>query len=75
MAKVPDGGHGGNGGDVSFKSSGRITSLHDLRRAHFKGNNGKLGKGQKRNGTHGMDKTFTVPLGTEIFLVENSIKN
>lgn len=41
---IPDGGSGGNGGDVYFRSTGRINSLYDLRRAHFKGNNGKSGK-------------------------------
>ena len=50
MAKVPDGGSGGHGGAVIFKANQRITSLHDLRRAHFKGNNGKQGKGKQRNG-------------------------
>ena len=42
----PDGGSGGHGGSVWFYASGRITSLHDLRRAHFKGNHGKNGKGK-----------------------------
>lgn len=41
---IPDGGSGGHGGDVYFKSTARITSLYDLRRAHFLGNNGKAGK-------------------------------
>ena len=70
----PDGGSGGDGGSVYFKSSGRITSLHDLRRAHFKGNNGKPGKGSQRFGQKGADKTYTVPLGTEIYLVHNSVR-
>lgn len=49
-SRVPDGGSGGHGGSVYFRSTGRVTSLHDLRRAHFKGNPGKSGKGQKRHG-------------------------
>ena len=40
---VADGGNGGNGGDVYFRSTGRLSSLYDLRRAHFYGNNGKCG--------------------------------
>ena len=43
--KLPDGGAGGDGGDVYFKSTSRLSSLYELRRAHFKGNNGKPGKG------------------------------
>jgi GTPase involved in cell partitioning and DNA repair len=41
---MPDGGSGGHGGDVYFRSTGRITSLFDLRRAHFFGNDGGYGK-------------------------------
>lgn len=41
---LPDGGNGGHGGDVYFRATGRINSLYDLRRAHFKGNDGKSGK-------------------------------
>jgi GTP-binding protein len=43
----PDGGSGGKGGDVYFKASEKMTSLYDLRRAHFLGNNGKGGKVSK----------------------------
>ena len=66
-SRMPDGGNGGDGGDVYFKSSGRITSLHDLRRAHFKGNHGVMGRRERRDGPNGVHKSFTVPLGTEIF--------
>ncbi len=67
---MPDGGSGGNGGDVYFQSSSRLHNLYDLRRAHFKGNNGKPGKGEKGHGTHGKDIHYTVPLGTEIYEVK-----
>ena len=40
----PDGGSGGKGGDVYFKSCDKMGSLYDLRRAHFLGNNGGPGK-------------------------------
>jgi GTPase involved in cell partitioning and DNA repair len=42
--KVADGGSGGKGGDVYFSASERLSNLYELRRAHFKGNNGKPGK-------------------------------
>ena len=44
--------------------------MYELRRAHFKGNSGKPGKGEKNNGTDAKDVRFTVPLGTEIYEVK-----
>jgi len=41
-----------------------------LRRAHFKGNNGKPGKGDKGHGTDAKDIQYSVPLGTEIYEVK-----
>jgi GTPase involved in cell partitioning and DNA repair len=41
--ETPDGGDGGDGGSVYFRSTGRLSSLYDLRRAHFYGNNGGHG--------------------------------
>jgi hypothetical protein len=32
---LADGGNGGKGGDVYFRSTARLSSLYDLRRAHF----------------------------------------
>ena len=43
--RVPDGGCGGHGGTVYFSATSRLTSLYELRRAHFKGNPGQRGKG------------------------------
>jgi GTPase involved in cell partitioning and DNA repair len=44
MIGIPDGGSGGQGGDVYFRATARLSSLYDLRRAHFQGNNGKAGR-------------------------------
>ena len=73
--KLPDGGSGGQGGDVYFQATQRLSNLFELRRAHFKGNNGKPGKAQKRNGTDGKPVQYSVPLGTEIFEIKRNIKN
>ena len=70
--KIADGGNGGRGGDVSFQASGRLSNLHELRRAHFKGNNGKHGKGQKRGGSDAKDIMYNVPVGTEVFKIKKS---
>ena len=72
--KVPDGGCGGKGGDVYFKATSRLSNLYELRRAHFKGNNGKSGKSQKAIGTNGRDIHYSVPIGTEIYEVKRSTK-
>lgn len=69
-SQIPDGGSGGKGGNVYFQASDRLSNLYELRRAHFKGNNGKLGKSGKRNGTDGKDIRYTIPVGTEIFEVK-----
>ena len=45
----PDGGDGGHGGHVYFRSSGRLSSLYDLRRAHFFGNDGTSGMVNKES--------------------------
>lgn len=69
-SKIPDGGSGGKGGDVYFRASARLQNLYELRRAHFKGNSGDSGKGDKNNGTDAKDIRYTVPLGTEIYEVK-----
>ncbi len=66
----PDGGDGGHGGHVYFRSSGRLSSLYDLRRAHFFGNDGTSGMAKQRNGKMGKDIYYSVPLGTEIFEIK-----
>jgi GTPase involved in cell partitioning and DNA repair len=47
MIGLADGGNGGDGGDVYFRATARVSNLFDLRRAHFLGNNGKYGKVNK----------------------------
>ena len=71
--KIPDGGSGGDGGDVYFKSTARLANLYELRRAHFKGNGGRPGKGLKQHGNDGRDIHYSVPLGTEVYEVKRSV--
>ena len=61
----PDGGDGGRGGHVIFKTSSRVHSLLDLKikRKYF-ANNGGSGSGQLRTGADGQDLIITVPVGT-----------
>jgi len=51
-----------------------VSSLYDLRRAHFKGNDGKHGQGSMRDGLKGKDIYFNVPMGTEIHEVKGGSK-
>ena len=46
--------------------------MYELRRAHFKGNSGKAGKSQKRNGNIGKDIRYSVPIGTEVYEVKKN---
>jgi len=70
--KIPDGGSGGNGGDVFFKSTARLSNLYELRRAHFKGNNGEPGRSEISNGSDGKKIEYSVPIGTEIYEIKRS---
>lgn len=69
---VPNGGDGGDGGSVIFRSTSYISNLYQLRRAHFYGNDGKHGRGKMQNGKAGKDIKFSVPIGTEIYQVVKS---
>jgi len=46
----PDGGNGGKGGPIYFKSQHNLNTLIDFRyKQHFKAENGKNGSGKKKN--------------------------
>ncbi|MFO7976076.1 MAG: GTPase ObgE [Candidatus Hydrogenedentota bacterium] len=61
----PDGGDGGQGGNVFFMAEPDITTLVKLRyRAHWKGEPGGHGQGANRHGKKGDDTVIPVPVGT-----------
>jgi GTP-binding protein len=63
----PDGGDGGRGGNVVFKTSTRVHSLLDLKlKSKYKAQDGEAGKTQKRAGADGEDLVIIVPPGTMI---------
>lgn len=63
----PDGGDGGKGGDVIFKTTSRKRTLYDFRfQKHFKAKNGKNGQGSSRTGGNGSELIITIPAGTVI---------
>lgn len=64
----PDGGDGGKGGDIIFRSTINLNTLIDYRfQQHFKAQIGQGGQGRNKNGSGGKDLILNVPVGTEIF--------
>ena len=64
----PDGGDGGKGGDIIFRSTKDLNTLIDYRfQQHFKAQKGQGGQGRNKNGVGGKDLILNVPVGTEIF--------
>ena len=63
----PDGGNGGQGGDVFAEAVEGLNTLIDFRyQQHFFAKNGRPGMGKQRSGKDGDDIILQVPLGTEI---------
>jgi GTP-binding protein len=63
----PDGGEGGDGGDIIFLSDRNIQTLLDFQyRQHFKASHGRHGSSNKKSGRDGEDLTVRVPPGTVI---------
>ncbi len=63
----PDGGNGGRGGDVIFRTVKELNTLIDFRYTqHFRARNGENGAGRMRFGHDGDDVIVNVPIGTEI---------
>jgi len=61
----PDGGNGGKGGDVVFKTNPHFKSLfHLTRKRRYCAENGQAGGGQKKTGKNGKDLIMQVPIGT-----------
>lgn len=63
----PDGGNGGQGGDVWAVAVDGLNTLIDFRyQQHFFAKNGRPGMGKQRSGKDGEDSILHVPVGTEI---------
>ncbi|MCL1847682.1 MAG: GTPase ObgE [Coriobacteriia bacterium] len=63
----PDGGDGGQGGDVILEADHSVSSLIDYRfKHHFKAKRGTHGKGSRMHGANGEDLILKVPVGTQV---------
>lgn len=64
----PDGGNGGAGGDVVFRTDGGLTTLMDVRyHRHFRAGRGQHGKGKDMTGARGPDKVVRIPAGSMVY--------
>ncbi len=63
----PDGGNGGDGGDIVLVADPQVTTLLGYHRApHRKSENGQPGMGDHRNGASGQPLVLPVPVGTVV---------
>lgn len=70
----PDGGDGGKGGDVIFKTSRHINSLVDYKNNRkYSAANGDPGTGVNCSGSHGPDLILVVPEGAVIRNLEGEV--
>lgn len=68
----PNGGDGGNGGEVWAVADKDLNTLIDYRyKQHFKAGTGVHGMGRDRHGAGGEDVILKVPVGTQIIDAEN----
>jgi GTP-binding protein len=66
----PDGGDGGKGGDVIFKTDRNMDDLRNFPRSRlYRAENGQNGMGQKKHGRNGQDLVLGVPSGTVVIEV------
>jgi GTP-binding protein len=64
----PDGGNGGDGGDLLVRAVSNLNTLIDYRyQQHFKAEKGHHGMGKSRHGRDGETLVLKVPLGTQIW--------
>lgn len=70
----PNGGNGGKGASIIFKTNPGLRTLIDLHMMkQIKGDKGTNGKGSNRNGANTEDVYISVPMGTTIYDDENNI--
>ena len=69
----PGGGDGGHGGDIVLVADSSINTLTKFHwQPHFIAKNGSNGQGHHRNGANGETVEVSVPIGTEVWIWEDS---
>ncbi len=70
----PDGGNGGRGGNIIFKSDKGLRTLIDLRyKKIIKADSGTMGRGKNQNGAKAEDLIIRVPVGTTIKDIDTNL--
>jgi len=65
----PDGGNGGDGGDIVLRADPRLLSLYDFRlKRLYEAENGQPGQGSQCDGRRGEDLELALPVGTLVFV-------
>ncbi len=68
----PDGGNGGKGASIIFKSERNLNTLIDYRYTqHFKAEKGQNGMHKNKTGKNGKNLYLKVPVGTQVFEEDN----
>jgi len=69
----PDGGNGGDGGNVILQADENVNTLVDfISKKHFKAGHGIFGLGRQKYGSAGEDIILKVPVGTIVFDTKTS---
>lgn len=71
---APDGGSGGDGGNVYFKAIESLYDLNHMKRPSFDGNRGRSGMKSKKDGKCGGDIKLSVPVGTLIYEITGIVE-
>ena len=67
----PDGGNGGDGGNVLVRASSRLHSLYDFRlKRLYEAENGRPGQGSQCHGKNAPDLLLDLPVGTQVYSLE-----
>lgn len=70
----PDGGDGGKGGNIIFRSTNELNTLIDFKfKKEFEAENGENGKNCSKTGKSGEDLFIDLPIGTQVFFPDGSL--